>query len=238
MNIQFSGKFRHLRPQIEPLLFKKYDMIKHIPFAAVTLLLCLLVVSCKNTPSEKSVVYPIEKNDSIVGFKGCLTAGFRASSDTAREFIYQKYLIKARTQDGFPGERIDVITLPDSIRQMLPVDDNGSFAGMAYEHIFIDAGTAPDLRELVLYRIRPEGVISMVFRTKYYPDPAPFVSENGNLWFYAPIEESDMVKTPDCPDKEKWVKDGLRVGYGQRVLYNLTDRMLTRKSEYVCVPLQ
>lgn len=233
-----------MRPQIQAAdTFKKirYDMIKHTPFVAATLLLALLVVSCKNSPSdnsEKNVTYPIERNDSIVGFKGCLVAGFKASSATEREFIYQKYLIKARNQEGFSGERIDLIVLPDSARYMLPVDDNGAFSGMAYDHIFIDAGTAPDLRELVLYRIKPGGVISMVFRTKYYPEPAPFVSENGSLWFYTPIEEKDMVKIPDCPDKKKWVKDGLRVGYGQRALYNLTDRMLTRKSEYVCVPLQ
>lgn len=215
-------------------------MIKHTLFVATAFLLLLLAFGCKNTPSdnqEKSTVYPVIKADSIHGFEGCETAGYMALSDTTREFVYQKYLIRIKDRQGEPGEKIDIVLLPDSIRLSLPAVGEGYFSGLAYGHFFVDIGTAPDLRELVLYRIQPDGIFQ-VYQTKYYPEPAPFVSGNGGIWFYAPIEEGDMVMMPDCPDREKWIKDGLRVGYGQRIIYDLKVRMLTRKSEYVCVPLQ
>ena len=55
---------------------------------------------------------------------------------------------------------------------------------------------------------------------------------------FARIEESDMIKVPDCPDKAKWEKEGAKVIYGQLCLYNIVQRSLTKKSEYICVPLK
>ncbi|MBL7774606.1 MAG: hypothetical protein JNK89_01310, partial [Saprospiraceae bacterium] len=43
---------------------------------------------------------------------------------------------------------------------------------------------------------------------------------------------------PNCPDREAWEKKGLRVGFGQRYMYHMANRGLTRKSEFVCAPLQ
>lgn len=215
-------------------------MTKHTLLVAAAFFLLLFALACKNIPSEnqeKNIAYPVVKADSIHGFEGCEMAGFKALSDTTREFVYQKYLIRVKDRQGEPGEKIDLVVLPDSIHLGLPAEEEGYFSGLAYGHFFVDIGTGPDLRELVFYRIQPQGIF-LVYRTKYYPEPAPFVSGNGGVWFYAPIEEKEMTKMPDCPDREKWLKDGLRVGYGQRIIYDLKDRMLTRKSEYVCVPLQ
>ena len=64
------------------------------------------------------------------------------------------------------------------------------------------------------------------------------VNGNGNVRFYMPTEESEVIKIPKCPEKAKWEKDGLKVVYGQLCLYNLVQRSLTRKSEYMCIPLK
>ncbi|MFN0013881.1 MAG: hypothetical protein ACKVU2_04980 [Saprospiraceae bacterium] len=202
----------------------------------------LLVAACKNAapadPKKADFTYPYEKPDSIVGFEGCLTAGFSAKSAEKREFRYQDYLFVVTDRKDQPGEQIGIVFNSDTSRRLdIPATEESYFKGVANNHFFMDRGTGPGVRELVFYRFQA-GEVYLVHRHSYYPEPAPFVSSNGGLWFYAPIEEKDMVKTPDCPDRGKWLKDGIQVGYGQRVIYNLNERMLTRKSEYVCVPLQ
>jgi len=216
-------------------------MTKHI-LICVTASLALWAMACKNnaSPDAKApdITYPYEKPDSLLGFEGCMVAGYRALSPTEREFIYQDYSIKIADKENAPGENIEIVL--DSIGKTLSVPastEEGYFQGMARGHFFVDIGTAPDVREIVLYTVT-EGKLMQAYRTNYLPAEPPFISANGGFWFYTPIAESDMLQVPDCPDKEKWVKDGLRVGYGQRCVYNLVNRMLTKKSEYVCVPLQ
>lgn len=218
-------------------------MKKNSAIYAAALLAALAVVACKNNPSAPAempganMAYPFEKPDSMFGYEGCLMTGFRAYSPTEREFVYQDYTM--RVKDKADGVGQDVELMRDSTRIFsLPVSNEaGFFQGMARNHLFFDVGTGPGIRQLLLYSVK-ENDILQVYRTDYLPDVPPFVSSNGGLWFYTPIEESEMVKMPDCPDKEKWLKEGQRVGYGQRCVYNLVDRMLVKKSEYICVPLQ
>ncbi|MEQ1745792.1 MAG: hypothetical protein ABMA02_10220 [Saprospiraceae bacterium] len=217
-------------------------MTKSFTLFAPALVAILLLASCKNSaptdPKKANITYPYEKPDSIVGFKGCQMAGFSSKSAENREFRYQDYVFVVTDRKDEPGEKIGIVFNSDTTRRLeIPATEEAYFMGVANNHFFMDRGTGPDVRELVFYRFQA-GEVYLVYRTNYYPEPAPFVSTNGALWYYAPIEEKDMIKIPDCPDREKWLKEGLRVGYGQRVLYNLNERMLTRKSEYVCVPLQ
>lgn len=183
------------------------------------------------------MAYPFEKPDSLFGYEGCLMTGFRAYSPTEREFVYQDYTIRVKDKADGVGQNVELMR--DSARVFtLPVSsEEGFFQGAARNHLFFDVGTGPGIRQILLYSVK-ENDVFQVYRADYLPDVQPFVSSNGGFWFYAPIEESEMVKTPDCPDKEKWLKEGLRVGYGQRCVYNLMDRMLVKKSEYICVPLQ
>ncbi|MBK9338418.1 MAG: hypothetical protein IPM98_18530 [Lewinellaceae bacterium] len=217
-------------------------MTKNILSGLTALLLTLLAFACKNnTPADakaSGMTYPFEKPDSIFGLEGCAMAGFRAFSDTTREFYYQNFRIKVTDKSGEPGQIIQVVL--DSTNQTLDVPastEAGFFSGAARDHFFVDIGTTPDARQMLIYNIR-DGALLQTYRAEYLAAEPPFISTNGAFWFYAPIEESDMLKMPDCPDKEKWVKDGLRIGYGQRYIYNLVNRMLTRKSEYICAPFQ
>jgi hypothetical protein len=217
-------------------------MTKHILFGSTALLLAFLAFSCKNNTPENAktpeMTYPFEKPDSIFGLKGCEMAGFIATSKTDREFVYQNFKIKVKDNENTPGENIGIGPDSNGLVLRLPISEEGNFfQGATRNHFFVDQGTGPDIRKMLIFNIKPDAILQ-VYQAEYLAAEPPFVSSNGGFWFFMPIEESELLQVPDCPEKEKWVKDGLRVGYGQRCIYNMVTRMLTRKSEYICVPLQ
>ncbi len=207
------------------------------------ILTAMAVGSCKNkateTQSETAGDAPVmleEKTDSLMGFEGCSRAGFKMLSPQVHEFKYQYYTFRITTkEDG--AESIDVRIDSTGRRFKVPDVEPTYFRGAARGHFFVDVGTAPGIRELIVYSLTRE-TLSQVYRTQYLLEEPPFVHENGNLWFYVPVPEGEVTKEPNCPDKAAWLKKGLKVGYGQRYLYNMVERGLTRKSEFICAPLQ
>lgn len=218
----------------------------NIRIAAGMTLLALLVWACQSgkTPDKKSdrpaieVTFPYEKADSLFGFEGCDKGLYRADSAEAFEIYYGVYRVQAKYNPDAPGQ--EIVAIIDSTGQRLafpPVDEGGYFQGKWRNFFFVDLGTAPDVRKLNIYK-EENGILYQVHQTEYLPHEAPIVSVTGSLWYYSPIEEADMQEKPNCPDAEQWRKEGLRVGYGQRRLFDLQQRMLVRKSEYTCVPRQ
>jgi hypothetical protein len=203
----------------------------------------MAVSSCKNkateTQSETAGDVPImleEKTDSLVGFEGCSRAGFKMLSPQVHEFKYQYYTFRiTNKEDG--AESIEVRIDSTGRRFKVPDVEPTFFRGAVRGHFFVDVGTAPGVREMIVYSLTRE-TLSQVYRTQYLLEEPPFVHENGNLWFYVPVPESEVTKEPNCPDKAAWLKKDLTVGYGQRYLYNMVERGLTRKSEFICAPLQ
>lgn len=176
---------------------------------------------------------PPGRNDSLAGFQGCERAAYSALTANSHEFIYQHYTVKIKENPNSPGE--EVVVVRDSGRQdfKIPMPSDGRFHGMCRNKLFVDAGTGPDNRTLFIF-----DVDKMVqnYSTSYCGELRIIGSQK--LWFLMPVEESEVTKMPDCPDKDEWKKNGLGVGYGQQCIYNFMNRSLTRKSEWVCVPQQ
>lgn len=223
-------------------------MKNFVSIAAGTALLFTLVF-CKNTPlpegqkmvSDKaptdtsSVGYvPTGKKDSVPGFPGCDKATWSSPAPNSDEFIYHHYtVVVTRNADG-AGEQITVKRDSGRADFIIPMpEEPGYFYGICRNKLFVDAGTGPDGRQLIIFDLDRT---LQYFSTPYCGDLQ--IVHSDRLYFMKPVAESEVEKMPDCPEKEQWIKDGLRVGYGQRCIFNLLQRVLTRKSEWACVPMQ
>lgn len=220
-----------------------FQMTKQTLVYFTVLLTAITVSNCKNKATENqskssgdaAVMLP-EKTDSLMGFEGCSRAGFKMLSPQVHEFKYQDYTFRiTNKEDG--AESIEAVLDSTGRRFKVPDVEPTYFRGAARGHFFVDVGTAPDVRELIVYSLTRES-LSQVYRTQYLLEEPPFVAESGSLWFYVPVPESEVAKELNCPDKADWLKKDLKVGYGQRYLYNMVNRGLTRKSEFICAPLQ
>lgn len=180
---------------------------------------------------------PPEKPDTLFGFEGCERPGFRALTPKVHEFIYQGFRVRITQRDDEAGEKLEVFIDSTGASLAIPTVEATFFRGGARGHIFVDVGTGPDVRDIILYNLK-RGTLAQVYREQYCPDGETFVSQNGGFWFYCPVADSEVTKKPDCPDKEMWAKNGLRTAYGQRYVYDMVNRGLTRKSEFICVPMQ
>ncbi|MCC6463475.1 MAG: hypothetical protein IT260_23595 [Saprospiraceae bacterium] len=214
-------------------------MMKNVLLYASACVLAAILCFCKNTTTTTNEAttaaeaWP-DRTDSLFGFKGCERAGFRAISATEREFTYQHTMVRVSDKKDDAGQNIEIFPL-DSVAKKMNVLDEGAlfFQGIVRNHMLIDVGTGPDQRELIIYNL---GRPAKMYQTAYVGDIE--IASNGNLRFLLPVEESEVSKMPECPEKEEWLKQGLRVGYGQVCLFSLVNRSLTRKSEFQCVAKQ
>lgn len=219
--------------------------MKNLFSFAILAALTLLLHSCENktatigklSPETGKTLtpgpLPPGKSDSIAGFRGCERASYSPLSADSDEFIYQHYTVKLTRKSDGPGETITVMRDSGRADFIVPMPEAGRFFGICKNKMFVDAGTGPDNRELFIFDLDKE---VQTYNTPYCGDLR--IAESQRLWFLMPVEESEVVKKPECPEKEEWTKKGLKVGYGQRCIFNFMNRSLTRKSEWICVPLQ
>lgn len=200
---------------------------------------------CKNTPMpegrkvvsdqlpEASAPLPMGNIDSVPGFQGCDKATWSPITVNSEKFVYQHFtVIVARNNDQL-GEQITVQRDSGRADFVLPPVEAGHFYGVCRNKIFVESGTGTEGRQLIVFDVDKQ---VQFFNTLYYGEPQ--IVHSDRLYFLMPADEKEVTRIPDCPEKEQWTKDGLRVGYGQRCIFNLLQRTLTRKSEWVCVALQ
>ena len=171
--------------------------------------------------------------DTLVGFKGMDRCGYTRSASGEHEFTYRHYSIKTNDLKDEPGQSISIMNLDTKSGFSIPSGLNGFFAGISQDVLFVDIGTGPDNREMVLFSLK---TMKPVLKSRYVGDPE--VLDNGKMWYMKPADEKTITKMPDCPDRGEWEKQGLRVGYGQVCVYSLTANTELRKMEWRCVPLQ
>lgn len=171
--------------------------------------------------------------DTLVGFKGMERCGYTRPAPGECEFTYRHFSVHTTDLKNEPGQGISIMNLETKSGYSVPSGLNGFFAGVAEDVLFVDIGTGPDHREMVLFNMK---TMKPVLKSKYVGDPE--VLENGKLWYLKPADEKEITKMPDCPERAEWEKQGLSVGYGQVCLYSLEGNTEIRKMEWRCVPLQ
>lgn len=220
--------------------------MKNLTLLATGAALICALAFCKNTPlpegqtmvSDKgfnspATPLPAGKLDTVAGFKGCEKASWSPLTTNSEEFIYQHYTVVITRSENLPGEQITVRRDSGRADFNIPVPEAAYFKGICRNKLFVDVGTGPDGRELIVFDLDKK---LQFYNSLYCGEPQVIQSER--LYFMMPVDEKEVTRIPDCPEKEQWLKDGLSVGYGQRCILNLVVRSLTRKSEWACVPKQ
>lgn len=216
--------------------------MKNILAACLLLALSGVLLFCKNnTATSKegetqnaATDFPPARTDSLVGFKGCDRAGFQAVGKGIVKFTYQHFAVQVAQRLDKMGEKITVIPLEGGESFDIPDLEAPHFIGVCRDYLFMDSGTGPDGRELFIFNVKNK---TMVFQTKYCGDETWIVHDE-KIWYSFPVDESEIAEKPECPEKEAWEKQGLRVGYGQRRIFDFLHRQLTQKSEYKCIAMQ
>jgi hypothetical protein len=203
------------------------------------LFIAFALVTCKNQASSggqkaESATYPSAPIDTAYGFNGCDRAQMVIKSPTEVELTYHHYMVTLTTKPDEPGEEVKLTPREEGqITYNLPMQENSYFVGINRDKAFIDSGTGPDGRQLLVWDIpKRKGLLQMM-----YTDTV-LITSSGRMWFFEPVDVSVIDSLPACPQKAEWEAGGLGVGYARRCLYNLEDGSLTKKSEYKCVPLQ
>lgn len=244
--MSFFGKMRIFAPKncSHTRSFIKVFM-KNLFFFSLAIALTLTLIFCKNTPlpegqtvvtretsAEPPISLPASQNDTLPGFKGCERASWSLLSASSGQFLYQSYTVKINLVPNKQSE--EIIVLPDTGEGSftIPMPDDGHFHGICRNKLFVEASDEAGGRRFFIFDIEKP---AQLYSTPYCGEPQ--IVESDRLHFLQPVDEKEVTKMPDCPNKEEWTKNGLRVGYGQRCIYNLEKRSLTRKSEWVCVPL-
>jgi hypothetical protein len=112
---------------------------------------------------------------------------------------------------------------------------NGTFAGLNRDILYIDVGTSPVNRQVIMHDLRGQ---KEIIQFDYIGDA--MISGDGKFWYFAPVDSSEIEEKylPDCPEKEDWIAKGFGVIYGRRKTFNPNNRVHVGKSEFSCFPNQ
>jgi hypothetical protein len=214
------------------VLFLKIFTMKFLVLTFLSII--LLAICCKNVDAPQKIYRgeePLVAVDTMIGFLGCDRPSVIHPSPNEALYQYQHFSVEVSPLASEAGERIQVNNEQGKVLEV-PKDNAPFFAGIRGNHLFVDRGTGPDGREIVIYDLSKRG---MEFQGKY-TDTVRIV--NNQVWIWEPVATASVTKEVVCPNQEEWTKNGLQVGYAQRTLYHLVNRSITRKSEYKCVPEQ
>jgi len=208
--------------------------MKNLLLACLATILILGWSACQNDAAPKvEKPAPTATADTVVGFKGCDHAAFTPVGAGSFDYTYQHYTVRVLERSDTLGHGIVVAPHRGGPHFTVPMPDDGYFMGVNRDYLFVDAGTGPDGREMIIFDLPGQ---HEVFREKYC-DEVEIIS-NGKVWFWAPVEASAIDSLPACADSATWLKNGLSIGYGQRKIFDPVSRVYIAKSEYKCVPLQ
>lgn len=104
------------------------------------------------------------------------------------------------------------------------------FFGISGNLMFVDSGTGPDLRDVMIYDLTQR---TKVYETSY---SEPIVlTENDTLSFWLETEEASKE---NCPEYEKFTSMGLGAAIETKAVLDLNNFILTKSQETRCVARQ
>jgi hypothetical protein len=191
--------------------------------AIVVATLLLAFAGCGERASEEQAPGREPSAASVtVGFAGSEQARIDTSNPHHTCLFYEHYIVVTSEDSVASGEEIRVARLRDGespatacgralSRADLTIDndDANAFAGLHGDHLFIDEGTGPEPRSLLIYDIPSRKI---VYSASYSP---PISIEQGRLTFFKALNEP--VRGVPCASANEWKAAGSSIGYERRV---------------------
>jgi hypothetical protein len=194
--------------------------------------LCTAFVACKETPKSSTTstsatttttTKAAAAKDTLIGMAGCQ----KASMTGENAYTYPEAKVTVKSNSDSVGETINVNGTD------IKNEDAYSFYGVYNNFLFIDNGSGPNGSELLVYGIKEK---KMLFRTHYEGELTLNKDKiNYIMPMYATKAKFSKV---NCPEKAKWEKDGLSIGYGLPMQYDLTTLTPSETGSVTCFPMQ
>ena len=164
-------------------------------------------------------------------------------------YVYKKHVVHTIPSEGV-GEDIKVFTRTDknnaqsdckeaALKEKLHIRNKDAFwfSGISGDHLFIDNGTAPDGRELIVYDLLKK---KKVFSSRYLGAFA--LQDKNTLCFYKAIKKIQTIK--ECPKSDRtkdikdWLAQGQSVALAERITLDLKTLKPNKTGMFLCIALQ
>ena len=199
--------------------------------------LCTAFFACKETPkiptptasttpaptaNTTTTAKVFTTKDTLIGMPGSQKASI-AGENT---YTYLEAKVTVTPDSEGVGETINVNGTD------IKNEDAYNFYGVYNNFLFIDNGSGPNGSELLVYGIKEKKVL---FRTHYEGELS---LNKDKINYLEPVDVKKAKVKPNCPEKAKWEKDGLGVGYGLPMSYDLTTLTPSKVGSVTCFAVQ
>lgn len=163
-------------------------------------------------------------------------------SDYALEF--ERYFVRVTSRTDGVGEILRVTRKPDSgaaiWREDAPVDLTieewaGHFEGLEGDFLFIDSSTSPGPRGLIAFDLAHKKRVLDTMCLDHPLEPVLL----GERWLTYLEDLGDWDPEPgelhpDCPNAQRWVREGMGPGFEEQVWFDLHTLRKTRSGIITC----
>lgn len=172
------------------------------------------------------------QRDTTVGIKGGDKAQF-AETKLGTTFTYAQAKVTVVPSEDGVGEEIYVVATNQKDTFWIENIEAHHFFGIKQDLLFVDNGTGPNGRSLIIYDLKTR---KLIHEDHYEADIS---MKDGKVTYLKPIDTSHMRMSDSvCPDKEKWEKQGLGAGYAEIMTFDLGKKQAIAMGEYSCYPIQ
>ena len=195
----------------------------------------LVLCSC-----EQKQAYSSSKNrelmrmqrDTTIGIKGCDVAQFEETK-LGNAFTYPQAKVSTLPSEEGVGEEIYISSPTQKDTFWIENIEAYHFAGIKQNLLFVDNGTGPNGRSLLIYDIKSR---SLVHEAHYESE---IRIADGKVTYMTPIDTRNLrLRDSVCPDKEKWEKQGFNAGYAEVMAFDMITKQVESTGEYTCYMIQ
>jgi hypothetical protein len=198
-------------------------------------LLTLILNACDTSKTGNSSPKASNTNrqhDTLMGIKGCDLAKVQETK-IGKTYIYPETQVTVTPSEDGVGEEIHVVSAGKTDTFWIENIEAHHFFGLKNNFLFVDNGTGPNGRLVIVYDLTTR---KNIHEARYEKDLS---LKDNKMIYLTPIDTRNIrLRDSVCPDKEKWEKQGLSAGYAQYVEFDFKTQTATQTGNYSCYPIQ
>jgi hypothetical protein len=196
----------------------------------------LIVASCETQQVGKPTSYQTKSvaqlRETPFGIKGADNAKFEETK-IGKRYTYSEVQVTVTPSEDGVGEEIHVVSLGQKDTFWIENIEAHHFFGIKNNFLFVDNGTGPNGRTIVVYDLNSR---QNIHEARYEKDISV---QSNKMTYLAPIDTRNIrLRDTVCPDKDKWEKQGLSAGYAQYVEFDFQTKQENQTGNYSCYPIQ